>query len=618
MNYNELNEYIKHYIEKDQTKSAIMLTGDWGTGKSYYIHNFLEPFLNEQENENDKHRCAIVSLYGLENISEISKRIYFELRSFSFSKKSKTNSARRKSKSEAFLTGGVGVKILAKTVLNGMTNMIGFDLGSIDDKDLEKVYSSIDLTNILVVFEDLERSNIDIIEILGYVNNLVEQDGAKVLLVVNENEILKYCDSQPDEDGKTHKIPDEKTEIYLKAKEKTISDTIIFNGDIVNAIRNIISSFNNTTLNMFISDKEINDIINIMSSQRNYNLRSFMYACQKTTDIFEKIFFLDSLEYYIIKSVFYGTIYLSLKIKNGKLPDIPFNSLLFKTVDLMKYPVYRFCYHFIKWQQFSIDEVQDTFSEHKRQRLYKQENFEEDHDLKIVFYYSIYSENAVRDAVNSIEHRLSVTNDIPLYSYDKLAYFLIKINTVLGIDYLMCQEMMIENIKNEKNMIDSNIFDWSLSSYSFDSGEEDQFIKFSKGITSALKPTSYSYSKFYFSYTLSEIEPLRKFVIDNKEQVRSDHKFLSDYEMPKLIEMILKCDSFNLNAFRNILQIVYKEANSDDFFTTDIAFMDDLKNKLEIYITQDYYLLSIDKIQLYQIKGLIEDLTQLIKQFPNT
>lgn len=154
--------------------------------------------------------------------------------------------------------------------------------------------------------------------------------------------------------------------------------------------------------------------------------------------------------------------------------------------------------------------------------------------------------------------------------------------------------------------------------YSFIGGEEDQFIKFSKGITRALKPTSNPKNKFYFGYTFSEIEPLRIFVINNKEQVRSRHKFLSNYEMPKLIEMILKCDSLNLNTLRSILQIVYKEANSDDFLTTDIAFMDDLKNKLEIYITQNYNLLNIDKIQLYQIKGLIEDLTQLIKQFPNT
>lgn len=52
------------------------------------------------------------------------------------------------------------------------------------------LYSSVDLSSKLLVFEDLERSNIDLIKLLGYVNNLVERDGVKVLLVANENEIL--------------------------------------------------------------------------------------------------------------------------------------------------------------------------------------------------------------------------------------------------------------------------------------------------------------------------------------------------------------------------------------------------------------------------------------------
>jgi hypothetical protein len=35
MTNDELNLYIKHYIEKDKTGRAIMLTGSWGIGKAY-------------------------------------------------------------------------------------------------------------------------------------------------------------------------------------------------------------------------------------------------------------------------------------------------------------------------------------------------------------------------------------------------------------------------------------------------------------------------------------------------------------------------------------------------------------------------------------------------------
>ncbi len=39
MKTEELNDFIKHYIEMDKTQSALMLTAPWGTGKSYYINN---------------------------------------------------------------------------------------------------------------------------------------------------------------------------------------------------------------------------------------------------------------------------------------------------------------------------------------------------------------------------------------------------------------------------------------------------------------------------------------------------------------------------------------------------------------------------------------------------
>lgn len=78
MTYHELNQYILHYVTEDKTKSAIMLTAPWGTGKSYYIQNELKPFLEKEEN--GKIKCLIVSLYGLKDLFEVSKALYLESR----------------------------------------------------------------------------------------------------------------------------------------------------------------------------------------------------------------------------------------------------------------------------------------------------------------------------------------------------------------------------------------------------------------------------------------------------------------------------------------------------------------------------------------------------------
>jgi len=62
-----------------------VLTGEWGSGKSYYIENELVPFLKEK-----KATAVVVSLYGLSDISTISKSIYMELRMGTLARKQST------------------------------------------------------------------------------------------------------------------------------------------------------------------------------------------------------------------------------------------------------------------------------------------------------------------------------------------------------------------------------------------------------------------------------------------------------------------------------------------------------------------------------------------------
>lgn len=154
MTYQELNQYILHYLTEDKTKSAIMLTAPWGTGKSHYIQNELKPFLEKEENGN--HKCIIVSLYGLKDLFDISKSLFIESRAKLLNKDSET---------------AVAGKFAAKTIIKGVTSFFGIDLSKTDD-EMQELFESIDLSEKLVVFEDLERSGIDIIEVLGYVNNL--------------------------------------------------------------------------------------------------------------------------------------------------------------------------------------------------------------------------------------------------------------------------------------------------------------------------------------------------------------------------------------------------------------------------------------------------------------
>ena len=159
-----MNAFIFNYLKYDISERAIMLTGEWGSGKSFYIKNTLKPFLEDKDQGNSK--CVIVSLYGLSDVSEISKAIFLEL-----------HPVIKKSDSAV----GSAAKAVGKTLLNGLTSVIGFDIGSPDNDGMLKIYESVDLADTLVVLEDIERTQIDMIKLLGYVNNICENDGVKIL-----------------------------------------------------------------------------------------------------------------------------------------------------------------------------------------------------------------------------------------------------------------------------------------------------------------------------------------------------------------------------------------------------------------------------------------------------
>ena len=295
MKKQEIIKYVRHYIEQDQTHSAIMLSADWGTGKSHFIQHDLIPHLaldkdDQFKDKEKKHNCIVVSLYGLTQLSDISKSIYLEVRT---SKIKKWVSAisnkipkRLRIASQEVISIGSGI---GKTILKGVAGHSGVDL-NISDKDLKKIFKSIDLSGKLLIFDDIERTKINILEFLGYVNSLVEQDGIKVLLVTNEAEIFQF---QSENVVQSTEGQPNLAEKYRKIKEKTISDTIQFEGDNFEAIKQIIRSFNSETLQAFAEDKYIKEIMRLMEEQKCYNLRSLIFACQKAKDIYE---FSDKLD----------------------------------------------------------------------------------------------------------------------------------------------------------------------------------------------------------------------------------------------------------------------------------------------------------------------------------
>lgn len=101
----------------------------------------------------------------------------------------------------------------------------------------------------------------------------------------------------------------------------------------------------------------------MMFTLRNFNLRSFIFACQKTLDIYEKLAKLDEADGNFMATIFYGIIAFSLKAKNDIFPEFIHSAPLYYIIEPKSYPVYRFCYKNIRWQTFDMQDIKKDLAE---------------------------------------------------------------------------------------------------------------------------------------------------------------------------------------------------------------------------------------------------------------
>lgn len=591
-----------HYLEKDKTHSAIMLSGAWGTGKSFYIQNFLKPYL-----DNSGMKCIVVSLYGLKNLGELNKAIYLEIRAKVLTKKSEKVSAG---------------KLVGKTIVKGIASFFNVDL-SMSDEDLQQLYASIDLSGELIILEDLERSSIDTFDILGFVNSLVEQDGVKVLLVANEGEILKYeyvQDYVPDKNGKgqTKKTESRLTKIserYLKEKEKTVGDTIHFVGDIKGAMESIMTSYENPIFKSFLKELdgfgnpkityEIYEFIMQNKGIECENLRAFIYACQKTVDIFDSVN--NELDLDFAKYIFMSVVAFSLrKSKNSRLlwnTDADYSPKL----GTNQYPLLKYIYQNLVWQDSCPQEILDAEKKWIDRKELNEKQEKNNSYLKVIYNFWEQKETEIIDAIVHIKEFLK-TRSIHPSQYGKLAAHLIGIKYILDCtdEVEECKKLILYNIQqttDEESLRDFLLYrDFSLSQEA--TSETRSFSE------EALKVANIKASnRFDFDYSISQLDEFCKYVYNQHDFLTSHHAFARRIDNEKLVNLLRQCSSAQIKEIRGLYLAIYSFENIYDFFMDDRDAILDLKKRLTELINNQQ---CFDKIQLLQLKFFIENLKDIL------
>ena len=328
----ELVESILDYIRSDYTDYAIMINGEWGSGKTYFWNHKIRNKIETMHINGKQYTTIYMSLYGISNLEEISKKIFIETTQLMDKNLKKFMNSHNQSTIPEYAKTGLDMANFFGVTQNG--DRIDYaDFFSTDDK--------------ILCFDDLERANVDVIDILGYINNFVEHDHIKTIIICNEKELATKLKSSNlemktfiatyllDKEGDLSKVSDkpmvekiqdkieyvfDKANDYERIKEKLIGETFEYAPEFTYIINGLLMRYENDTELIRFLRENTRLIINTFNKSGTRNLRILKHALND----FKKIFDMVNKNYpntnqVVLQTMLIFTIAVSFEIKAGKI-----------------------------------------------------------------------------------------------------------------------------------------------------------------------------------------------------------------------------------------------------------------------------------------------------------
>lgn len=259
----DVDQMVLDYVKAPSTDYAIMLTGAWGAGKTYYWKKALAPSIEALDSpvvikdHTLKYKALHVSLFGVNSLNSLIMRIakakYLETDNKWINTATTLTAAAFKKYAKKYEVEGEDLELLIKTL-----------------KD-------VDLQRFVFCFDDLERLSKEVLlEVLGYINSMVENDGVKVVILCNEKELL----------AKIGEVEEriEKGDEYKPYKEKLIRFTYQMSADIGKVLSSVIKGRDEVFIQYIESKKPF--IVEFYKKGECDNIRTLKF----NVDIYEKLF----------------------------------------------------------------------------------------------------------------------------------------------------------------------------------------------------------------------------------------------------------------------------------------------------------------------------------------
>lgn len=223
MNENIVN-FLNGYMMNPDPQYAVLLKGKWGCGKTHFINHWIDAYKGNPTTAQVL-ESIYVSLYGLSDTKQITTAINRVICPILYGKAAKAGKVLAKIASAMVLKHEVDLNYDG---ISDLSINIGID-------SLSKFKSNDSLANSkkLLIFDDLERCDIPMKKLLGYLNFFVEQCNCHLIVIGDEDKIAE---------GENKKI-------FGEFKEKTIGREFEIATDIHSALDTFV---NQTPKNDFV------------------------------------------------------------------------------------------------------------------------------------------------------------------------------------------------------------------------------------------------------------------------------------------------------------------------------------------------------------------------------
>lgn len=275
----ELNQIVRDYLEAQNTDYAIMINGDWGSGKSYYIkHDFFRVVTDvdykQKLSETESMRAKA---------TEVSTKVHKDQRNSDHLTK---YDAKKYYPFYVSLYGISSIEDFNRKVADGVHDWIGKGIEIAKSFVKDKIGLNLPFSvgvyiphNAVLVFDDLERicsDKITPVEVLGLINSYAEHHNKKVIIVCNESEFYK----QTTEDNQNSKGVTN----FRKYKEKTIRFAYTYKPNISSVYDAFAKEYQDKYGEYLVENKEF--ILGLFYIGGKQNLRTLKFFL----DIYYKMF----------------------------------------------------------------------------------------------------------------------------------------------------------------------------------------------------------------------------------------------------------------------------------------------------------------------------------------